>query len=130
MLLEVDNLQVRYGNIQALHGISFHVREGEIVTLIGANGAGKTTTLYSTCRLAPPEAPRVTAGDIRFRGESLLNTRPDEVVSKLHMALDPEGRRIFGTLTVEENLQLATYAREKGADLAHDFQRVFDLFPR
>ena len=130
MLLEIDNLQVRYGNIQALHGISFHVREGEIVTLIGANGAGKTTTLYSICRLAPPEAPRVAAGDIRFRGESLLKTRPDEVVSKLHMALVPEGRRIFGTLTVEENLQLATYAREKGANLASDFQRVFDLFPR
>jgi len=130
MLLEVENLAVKYGNIQALHGISFHVREGEIVTLIGANGAGKTTTLYSICRLAPPEAPRVVAGDIRFHGESLLKTRPDEVVSKRHMALVPEGRRIFGTLTVEENLQLATYAREKGANLASDFQRVFDLFPR
>ena len=130
MLLEVDNLAVKYGNIQALHGISFHVQEGEIVTLIGANGAGKTTTLYSICRLAPPEAPRVIAGDIRCRGQSILGTRPDEVVSKLQMALVPEGRRIFGTLTVEENLQLATYARAKGADLARDFQRVFDLFPR
>ncbi|MCM2265835.1 MAG: ABC transporter ATP-binding protein [Desulfuromonadales bacterium] len=129
-MLEVDNLEVKYGNIQALHGISFHVREGEIVTLIGANGAGKTTTLYSICRLAPPEAPRVIAGDIRCRGTSILTTRPDQVVSQLHMALVPEGRRIFGTLTVEENLQLATYAREKGADLARDFQRVFDLFPR
>jgi len=130
MLLEVNNLQVMYGNIQALHGISLQVREGEIVTLIGANGAGKTTTLYAIARLQPPEAPRVVAGDIHFRGESLLKTRPDEVVSKLHMALVPEGRRIFGTLTVEENLQLATYARDKGADLASDFQRVFDLFPR
>jgi branched-chain amino acid transport system ATP-binding protein len=130
MLLEVENLAVKYGNIQALHGISFHVHEGEIVTLIGANGAGKSTTLYSICRLAPPEAPRVVAGEIRFRGESLLKTRSNEVVSKLHMALVPEGRRIFGTLTVEENLQLATYAREKGAALASDFQRVFDLFPR
>jgi branched-chain amino acid transport system ATP-binding protein len=130
MLLEVENLAVKYGNIQALHGISFHVREGEIVTLIGANGAGKTTTLYSICRLAPPEAPRVIAGDIRYRGTSILSTRPDQIVSQLHMALVPEGRRIFGTLTVEENLRLATYAREKGADLARDFQRVFDLFPR
>ena len=130
MLLEVDGLQVRYGNIQALHGISFQVREGEIVTLIGANGAGKTTTLYAIARLQPPEAPRVIAGDIRLRGHSLLDTRPDQVVSRLQVALVPEGRRIFGTLTVEENLQLATYARAKGADLAHDFQRVFDLFPR
>jgi len=130
MLLEVENLVVNYGNIQALHGISFHVREGEIVTLIGANGAGKTTTLYSICRLPPPEAPRVVAGDIRLRGASLRNTRPDEIVSKLQLALVPEGRRIFGTLTVEENLQLATYARGKGADLARDFQKVFDLFPR
>ena len=130
MLLEVENLAVKYGNIQALRGISFHVREGEIVTLIGANGAGKTTTLYSIARLQPPEAPRVIAGDIRLRGHSLLDTRPDQVVSRLQVALVPEGRRIFGTLTVEENLQLATYARAKGADLAHDFQRVFDLFPR
>ncbi len=130
MLLEVENLVVNYGNIQALHGISFHVREGEIVTLIGANGAGKTTTLYSICRLPPPEAPRLVAGDIRLRGASLRNTRPDEIVSKLQLALVPEGRRIFGTLTVEENLQLATYARGKGADLARDFQKVFDLFPR
>mgnify|MGYP001026403911 CR=1 FL=1 len=130
MLLEVENLAVRYGNIQALHGISFFVREGEIVTLIGANGAGKTTTLYSLARLAPPEAPRVVGGDIRLRGQSLLATPPDQVVSRLGMALVPEGRRIFGKLTVEENLRLATYARDKGADLPHDFQRVFDLFPR
>jgi branched-chain amino acid transport system ATP-binding protein len=130
MLLEVENLAVKYGNIQALHGISFHVREGEIVTLIGANGAGKTTTLYAVARLQPPEAPRVIAGDIRLHGASIMGTRPDQIVSKLHMALVPEGRRIFGTLTVEENLQLATYAREKGADIASDFQRVFDLFPR
>jgi len=130
MLLEVENLAVKYGNIQALHGISFHVREGEIVTLIGANGAGKTTTLYSIAQLAPPEAPKVVAGDIRLRGESLLNVRPDQVVSQRQLAMVPEGRRIFGALTVEENLKLGTYSRVKGADLAHEFQRVFDLFPR
>jgi branched-chain amino acid transport system ATP-binding protein len=130
MLLEIDNLAVKYGNIQALHGISFQIREGEIVTLIGANGAGKTTTLYSICRLAPPEAPRVVAGDIRLHGASLLNTRPSEVVSRLKLALVPEGRRIFGNLSVQENLELATYARTREADLKHDFQRVFDLFPR
>jgi len=130
MLLEVENLAVRYGNIQALHGISFHMCEGEIVTLIGANGAGKTTTLHSICRLPPPEAPRVVGGDIRLHGTSLLGTRPSEVVSRHQLGLVPEGRRIFGNLTVEENLQLATYARHKGADLGRDFQRVFDLFPR
>ncbi len=114
MLLSVENLEVKYGNIQPLHGISFHVNEGEIVTLIGANGAGKTTSLHSICRLTPPEAPRVIAGDIKFRGESILKTRPSDIVKDLKMALVPEGRRIFGNLTVMENLELATYSRDKG----------------
>lgn len=130
MLLEVENLEVKYGNIQALHGISFHVDEGEIVTLIGANGAGKTTSLYSITRLPPPEAPRVVAGDIKFKGESILKTRPSDVVKKLQLALSPEGRRIFGNLTVLENLKLATYSRDKDADLKNEYQRIFDLFPR
>ncbi len=130
MLLSVEDLEVKYGNIQALHGISFHVNEGEIVTLIGANGAGKTTSLYSICRLAPPEAPRVIAGDIKFRGDSILKTRPSDVVSRLKLALVPEGRHIFGNLTVMENLELATYSRAKGTDLGHEYQRIFDLFPR
>jgi len=130
MLLQVENLEVKYGNIQALHGISFHVNEGEIVTLIGANGAGKTTSLYTITRLPPPEAPRVVGGDIKFMGESILKTRPSDVVKNLHLALSPEGRRIFGNLTVMENLKLATYAREKGADLDAEYERIFDLFPR
>jgi len=130
MMLSVENLEVKYGNIQALHGISFHVNEGEIVTLIGANGAGKTTSLHSIARLPPPEAPRVIAGDIKFKGESILKTRPSDVVKNLHLALSPEGRRIFGNLTVMENLQLATYAREKDADLNAEYERIFDLFPR
>ncbi len=130
MLLSVENLEVKYGNIQALHGISFHVNEGEIVTLIGANGAGKTTSLYAVARLAPPEAPRVIAGDIKFQGKSILTTRPSDVVKLLKMALSPEGRRIFGNLTVMENLKLATYSRDKNADLEQEFEHVFDLFPR
>ena len=130
MLLSVENLEVKYGNIQPLHGISFHVNEGEIVTLIGANGAGKTTSLHSICRLAPPEAPRIISGDIKYRGESILKTRPSDVVKKLKMALVPEGRRIFGNLTVMENLELATYSREKGVDFKQEYQRIFDLFPR
>jgi len=130
MLLQVENLEVKYGNIQALHGISFHVNEGEIVTLIGANGAGKTTSLHTITRLPPPEAPRVIAGDIKFQGESILKTKPSDVVKELHLALSPEGRRIFGNLTVMENLKIATYAREKDADLDAEYERIFDLFPR
>ena len=130
MLLQVENLEVKYGNIQALHGISFHVNEGEIVTLIGANGAGKTTSLYSITRLPPPEAPRVVGGDIRFMGESILKARPSDVVKKMNLALSPEGRRIFGNLSVMENLKIATYSRAKGADLEAEYERIFDLFPR
>jgi len=130
-LLEVKNLKVRYGNIEALHGISFNVQEGEIVTLIGANGAGKSTTLMSICRLPPPEAPRITEGDILFKGQSLLPMPPHKVVSDLDMALVPEGRRIFGNLTVEENLRLATYARTDGHEAVNrDYERVYQLFPR
>jgi len=130
MLLQVENLEVKYGNIQALHGISFHVNEGEIVTLIGANGAGKTTSLYSITRLPPPEAPRVVGGDIKFMDESILKARPSDVVKKMHLALSPEGRRIFGNLSVMENLKIATYSRAKGADLDAEYERIFDLFPR
>jgi branched-chain amino acid transport system ATP-binding protein len=130
MLLQVENLEVKYGNIQALHGISFHVNEGEIVTLIGANGAGKTTSLYSITRLPPPEAPRVVGGDIKFMGESILKARPSDVVKKMNLALSPEGRRIFGNLSVMENLKIATYSRAKGADLEAEYERIFDLFPR
>jgi len=130
MMLQVENLEVKYGNIQALHGISFHVNEGEIVTLIGANGAGKTTSLHTIARLPPPEAPRVIGGDIKFQGKSILKTKPSDVVKELHLALSPEGRRIFGNLTVMENLKLATYAREKDADLNAEYERIFVLFPR
>ncbi len=130
-LIEIENLYVKYGNIEALHGISFTVNEGEIVTLIGANGAGKSTTLMSLAQLPPPEAPKVIKGDIRFKGQSILGMAPDKIVSQLHMALVPEGRHIFGNLTVEENLKLATYARKDSADeINRDYKRVYTLFPR
>ncbi len=129
-VLAVENLVVKYGNIQALHGISFHVERGEIVTLIGANGAGKTTSLYSISRLPPPEAPKVDSGDILFEGKSMLKTPPDVVVKDYKIALVPEGRHIFGNLTVKENLVLATYSREKGTDFSDEYKRIFDLFPR
>lgn len=130
-LIEVKDLYVKYGNIEALHGINFTVDEGEIVTLIGANGAGKSTTLMSIAQLPPPEAPKVTQGDILFKGKSILGMSPDKIVSDLHVALVPEGRHIFGNLTVEENLKLATYARkDTQADIDRDYKRVYTLFPR
>jgi branched-chain amino acid transport system ATP-binding protein len=130
-LLQIDNLYVKYGNIEALHGISFTVDQGEIVTLIGANGAGKSTTLMSIAQLPPPEAPKIIKGDIKFKGDSILGMAPDKIVSDLHMALVPEGRHIFGNLTVEENLKLATYSRKgQQADIDRDYKRVYTLFPR
>lgn len=130
MLLEVKNLYVKYGNIEALHGISFTVDKGEIVTLIGANGAGKTTTLHTITRVPPPEGPKITQGDILYEGKSIIGTEAHKVVQDLKIALSPEGRHIFGNLTVEENMQLATYARKDNDQIQVDFKRVYDLFPR
>ena len=130
-LLEIENLYVKYGNIEALHGISFTVDKGEIVTLIGANGAGKSTTLMSIAQLPPPEAPKIIKGDIRYNGHSIVGTAADKIVSDLHLALVPEGRHIFGNLTVEENLTIATYARKDSQeDIKRDYERVYDLFAR
>jgi branched-chain amino acid transport system ATP-binding protein len=133
MLLEVKNLRVNYGNIQALHGISFGVDEGEIVTLIGANGAGKSTTLMTISRQIPHMAElggTVVGGSITYQGEDLLQYQPHEVVEKFGIAQVPEGRRIFGNLSVLENLRLATYARKDKEQIAKDFKRVFEIFPR
>ncbi|MDY7076424.1 MAG: ABC transporter ATP-binding protein [Chloroflexota bacterium] len=133
MLLEVKNLQVNYGNIEALHSISFHVDEGEIVTLIGANGAGKTTILMTISRQIPHIAElggKVTGGSITYQGEDLLQYEPHQVVSKFGIAQVPEGRRIFGNLSVLENLKLATYARKDKAQIEKDLKRVFEIFPR
>ncbi|MDR2239818.1 MAG: ABC transporter ATP-binding protein [Zoogloeaceae bacterium] len=131
-MLRVTNLKAAYGKIEALHGISFHVEKGEIVTLIGANGAGKSTTLKALMRLPPPESPVVTGGDIAFDGVSLLGMPAHCVVSDLRMTLAPEGRRIFGNLTVMENLQLASWSRQDGQDggMEEAIRRIFDLFPR
>jgi branched-chain amino acid transport system ATP-binding protein len=129
-MLEVENLHVRYGNIQALHGVSFCVREGEVVALLGANGAGKSTTLMSIMRLPPPEGPIVTSGAIRFKGADILNVAPHTLVARHGVGLVPEGRHIFGNLTVRENLKLATYARRDSERIERDYDRVFSLFPR
>ena len=128
-MLHVTNLKAAYGKIEALHGISFHVEKREIVTLIGANGAGKSTTLKALMRLTPPEAPLVTGGDITFAGASILPIPAHRIVSEIRMTLVPEGRRIFGNLTVMENLQLASWSR-KGEDTDKEIKRIFELFPR
>lgn len=130
-MLEVKDLKVRYGNIEALHGLNFHVDRGEIVTLIGANGAGKTSTLLSLSRLPQPEAPHVVEGDILFDGESILKTEPHQLVERRQMALVPEGRHIFGNLSVRENLDLATYAVQKDTKfVSSTLDLVYSLFPR
>ncbi len=126
MLLKVENLLVAYGQIKALHGISFEVDEGEIVSIIGANGAGKSTTLRAISRLIPAQpGSRMT-----FMGKDLLSYPPDKVVCELGISHVPEGRRLFANLTVLENLKLATFSRNNGKEIDRDLQRVFAIFPR
>jgi len=129
-MLEVSELHVKYGIIEALHGISFRVNKGEIVALLGANGAGKSTTLMSIMRLPPPEGPQVSKGEIKFNGTSLLPVSAHTLVARYGIGLVPEGRHIFGNLTVYENLKLATFARKDRAQIQRDYDRVFALFPR
>jgi branched-chain amino acid transport system ATP-binding protein len=126
MQLEVRNLHVSYGKIKALHGIDFSIDRGEIVCIIGANGAGKSTTLRAISRLLPADNNSV----MNFEGKNLLRFQPDKVVSELGISHVPEGRRLFGNLTVMENLQLATFARKDKNKIADDFDRVFGIFPR
>jgi branched-chain amino acid transport system ATP-binding protein len=126
MLLSVNNLRVSYGNIKALHGINFHIDEGEIVCIIGANGAGKSTTLRAVSRLIPVEE----GTSITYMGEDLLTYSADKVVSELGISHVPEGRRLFGNLTVMENLKLATFSRKDNQKIAQDVERVFTIFPR
>jgi len=125
-MLSVENLQVSYGNIKALQGISFKIDEGEIVTIIGANGAGKSTTLKAISRMVPvAKTSRMT-----FKDKNLLKYSADKVVSELGISHVPEGRRLFGNLTVLENLQLATFARKDRENVEKDIKRVFAIFPR
>jgi branched-chain amino acid transport system ATP-binding protein len=126
MQLEIKNLQVSYGKIKALHGIDFTIDKGEIVCIIGANGAGKSTALRAISRLLPAENGSV----MNFEGKDLLRYQPDKVVSELGISHVPEGRRLFGNLTVMENLRLATFARKDKNGIAKDIEQVFSIFPR
>ena len=126
MLLSVENLQVSYGNIRALHGINFQIDDGEIVCIIGANGAGKSTTLRAISRLVPVEEGTI----MTFMGNDLLKYSADKVVSEFGISHVPEGRRLFGNLTIMENLRLATFARKDNEKIQEDLERVFSIFPR
>ncbi len=123
-VLEVDGLRVFYGNIEAVKGVSIKVHPGEIVTLIGSNGAGKSTTLRAISGL---NAPR--HGTITFEGKPIQG-RPGHEIVKLGIAQSPEGRKIFGRMSVQENLELGAFQRTDKAGVKDDVARVFDLFPR
>ncbi len=124
MLLEIDNITLLYGRIQALHGISLEVDEGEVVALIGGNGAGKSTTMRAISGLRP-----VASGRIRFAGQDITNLRADlRVVRGISQA--PEGRGIFPGMTVLENLEMGAYTRRDTPAIQADLSRVYGLFPR
>ncbi|MEU8820962.1 ABC transporter ATP-binding protein [Actinoplanes sp. NPDC048796] len=124
MLLEMDNVTVSYGRIEALHGISLTVGEGEIVALIGANGAGKSTTMRAISGLRP-----VGQGKIHFDGQDITKMRADLRVIR-GVSQSPEGRGIFPGMTVRENLEMGAYTRRVRTEIDEDLQRAFDLFPR
>lgn len=123
-LLDVDNIFVRYGDLQALRGVTLTVAEGEVVCIIGPNGAGKSTILASIAGGVTP-----FRGAIRYRGEALVGRRPEEI-ARLGLSLVPEGRHIFGTLTVDENLRIGGYVQTSRATAAADRDRLLELFPR
>jgi branched-chain amino acid transport system ATP-binding protein len=124
MMLEVKHLNVYYGAIHALKGISFHLHEGEIVALIGSNGAGKSTTLNTISGLL-----RSRTGEINFQGENIGETPPDEIVKRSIIQV-PEGRRIFSSLTVSENLEMGAYIHNDRAQIEQDMEEMFERFPR
>ena len=122
-MLEVRNLRVAYGKVEAVKGISFSVPEGQVVSLIGANGAGKTTTLRTISGLINP-----LAGEIWFKGARIDDREAHDIVA-LGLAHAPEGRKIFPRMTVEENLRLGAFTQRNASHVAEDLQRAFDLFP-
>ena len=121
-MLEVDDISTFYGNIQALKGVTLHVEQGEIVTLIGSNGAGKTTTLQSISGLLRPKLGTISLGG------KIISDKPAHVVAGMGVAQSPEGRRIFNRMSVMENLELGAFVH--GKPDPSDLQRVFSLFPR
>ena len=123
-LLEVDDIAVHYGRIQAIEGITLSVEEGEVVSLIGANGAGKTTTMRAIAGLLS-----LSHGSVKFAGDDIGRLKGHQRVAR-GISLVPEGRGIFPAMTVMENLDMGAYARDRKSGIAEDRERVFDLFPR
>jgi branched-chain amino acid transport system ATP-binding protein len=123
-MLKVDDINVYYGNIQALKGVSLEINEGEIVTLIGANGAGKSTLLKAISGLLKPKQ-----GDIVYLGQSIAGKAAQAIV-KQGISHVPEGRRVFANMTVEENLELGAFLRNDKDGIRQDFEKVYELFPR
>lgn len=124
VMLAVKDLEVYYGSIHAIKKISFEVREGEIVTLIGANGAGKTTTLHAISGLV-----KARSGEINFCGNNLRSMEAHKII-RLGLAQVPEGRRIFASMTVQENLEMGAYIRRDREQIQQDYERVFKRLPR
>ena len=122
-MLKVENLNVYYGSIHAIKGISFEVNQGEIVTMIGANGAGKSTTMNTVAGLLKPRS-----GSIVFEGKDITHTPANKVVGQ-GLALCPEGRRVFQQMSVRENLEMGGYTRQ-ASEIAPSLEHVFELFPR
>lgn len=123
-MLKVNNVHTYYGNIHALKGITLHIEQGEIVTLIGGNGAGKTTTLRTISGLLTPRE-----GNVDLNGDSLFKYKPHEIVYK-GVSMVPEGRGVFARLSVTENLEMGAYSRNKKNEINESMERVFGLFPR
>lgn len=128
MLLEVKNLTARYGAVMALKNVSFEVGEGEIVAMIGPNGAGKSTALKAVSGLLPATDGSIEAGEILFEGKKIKGLRTDELVGR-GMSLVPEGRRVFPSMTVLENLQMGAYKRSDKAAISQDIDMILALFP-
>jgi branched-chain amino acid transport system ATP-binding protein len=124
MLLEVEDLRVHYGKIEAIRGISLQVDDGEIVTLIGANGAGKSTTLRSISGIVPPRMGKIIFNGVEIQG------LPGHTVAEIGIAQSPEGRRIFPRMTVLENLEMGAFTRRDASGIREDLDRVYSLFPR
>jgi branched-chain amino acid transport system ATP-binding protein len=124
MILEAQNLTVHYGAIKALRGISFGVKQGEIVTLIGSNGAGKTTALHAVSNIV-----KKSAGSVFFDGTDITGLPPEKIAAAALVQV-PEGRRIFANLTVRENLEMGAYTRKDSGGIKEDEEKVFAIFPR
>ena len=122
-MLILEDVTAHYGSVQALKGISLSIKQGEIVTIIGANGAGKTTTLKAICGLV-----KTTSGKISFQGKNITNKHTADII-EVGIAMVPEGRRVFPRMTVNENLRLGAYLNKSKQEIMQDMERVFELFP-